>query len=148
MKKLTLDLIFRIIGISAKLGTVILLERSLSTDEFAQYAIFLALIALTSNIFRFGSDNLLFRISTSRSLLDLSQALANLVDFYKHSFFLKVALAIFASYFFSIVEVCILIVSIESLSLLHYYSLVIRARGRSVSQFLFLRLPQMWFLYF
>ena len=138
MKKLTLDLIFRVVGILAKLGIVVLLERSLSADEFAQYAIFLALIALGSNIFRFGSDNLLFRISTSGSLLDLSQGLSRVVDLYKHSLLLKVTIAFFASYFLSVIEVCILIVGIESLSLLHYYCLVIRARGQiSTSIFIF-----------
>ena len=53
----------RFIGIFAKFGVIVLLERSLSIDEFARYILFISIIALVSNIFRYGSDNLLYRIS-------------------------------------------------------------------------------------
>ena len=96
MKRFTSDFIFRIAGILAKFGVLFLLERSLSTEEFSKYILIISIIALTSNALRFGSDNLLYRISTSGSLFQLSQGLSNVATLYKKSLVIKLILVLLA----------------------------------------------------
>ena len=129
MTRFTSDFIFRIIGILAKFGVLFLLERTLSTEEFSKYILIISIIALTSNALRFGSDNLLFRISTSGSLFQLSQGLNDVINLYKKSLVIKVILVLLAIPYFSVSELFVIFIGIEGMSFLHYYCLVIRGRG-------------------
>ena len=129
MMNFPIDYILRFIGIFAKFGVIVLLERSLSTDEFARYILFISIIALASNIFRYGSDNLLYRISTGRSLFQLSKACSDVAILYKKSILIKLILIIVVTPLFSLSEIFTIFLCVESVSLLHYYCLVIRGRG-------------------